>query len=504
MSTGQLRLTLTNSTSGRTITTLGMVEITPAFEPELRHVDKQARDTVRIVLSAMDEPTSLSLDTGPYIVRISFPNGVTQAERINMVHGETIDVVFRADDASSEWYGDAGIFGIAARRPRLSELESILVGLREPRTGVLSQEAPRDLSLNRFVRTEEQNRQLAWHNWYSLERQWSDLARISGEQIARRARGWSWTSHVDEERQIPKENLQGLKLVQWWTGEHQEPYQRLMPAAAHDYEVHLEAGVPDEDRMWNLRRKRVFAAVRDPIGNEFYAVFPEGWQSRSPDRMDTYAKPSILLTATVETALDRLTSAAKWQCMPQVDDVDAMGLLGFLQTEQTGALHSMMLGRAHRMLFSKDQNPVAAAAGAYALLSMNEEANSRFDQDWRWWVRNLYRRFPHIPDGAIAMAQLALSFGTETSSKEVDVEEVRTYALQAVRRGLPYLGVGIPRLTDILTMLESDDRTQRRHGALVEDTRKALSLVRQLGQITVPGSLFTVLRLREVNNVSDL
>ena len=95
------------------------------------------------------------------------------------------------------------------------------------------------------------------------------------------------------------------------------------------------------------------------------------------------------------------------------------------------------------------------------------------------------------------MAQMALTYGESGRSDEIDVEKLRGYALEAVQRGLPYLGTGVRRLTDVLVALEGDDRAEGRSGALVERTRKALALVRELGRITVPGEFFTVLRLEE-------
>ena len=96
------------------------------------------------------------------------------------------------------------------------------------------------------------------------------------------------------------------------------------------------------------------------------------------------------------------------------------------------------------------------------------------------------------------MAQMALAYGETGRGDEIDVEKLRGYALEAVRRGLPYLGAGVRILTEVLTAVQGDDESAGRTGSVVDDTRRALSIVRQLGRITVPGSFFTVLRLDAV------
>ncbi|WP_172432524.1 hypothetical protein [Metapseudomonas otitidis] len=159
----------------------------------------------------------------------------------------------------------------------------------------------------------------------------------------------------------------------------------------------------------------------------------------------------------------------------------------------------MMIELANTWLFEKIENPVAAAAGAYMLLSHPKEANTRFAASWQRWIRNLYKWFPMLPDGAIAMAQMELICGEGKRGEEVNVERLRQYVLEAVRRGLPFLSTGVRRLTEMLVMLEGDDREKKREGPEIEETRRALSLIRQLGRITVPSEFFTVLRQDGLN-----
>ncbi|MGH8108564.1 MAG: hypothetical protein ACREO1_07595, partial [Arenimonas sp.] len=75
-------------------------------------------------------------------------------------------------------------------------------------------------------------------------------------------------------------------------------------------------------------------------------------------------------------------------------------LLGFLSSGAMPAAKKIT-DTAVELLFQKTQNPLAAAAGGYALVGTAIEAE---EQDWHQWIRNLMNYFPHIPDGAILYA----------------------------------------------------------------------------------------------------
>jgi len=103
---------------------------------------------------------------------------------------------------------------------------------------------------------------------------------------------------------------------------------------------------------------------------------------------------------------------------------------------------------------------------------------------------------PGLPDGAIAMAQMYLRYGPAQpdGDDDIDVEVLRAYALEAVRRGLPCLTLGITLLSDILQMLVRDDKSSERSGTLVEQTVCASAQVQQLCRLNTPGEFFTVIR----------
>ena len=327
------------------------------------------------------------------------------------------------------------------------------------------------------------------------------VERISGLTRVPQIAGWRWLSHVDPDRPFPEQRISDKDLIRWWTGQV-EPTPTPLRHEVHDERnARLVADPPLNSRALITGEQRAFAAVKDPTGEGHYAVLPEGWVNTSRSSYGQRATARVLMTVIVD-ALARSGDGdepARWRCSTSVEDVEAMSLLGFLYSGQTGAADAL-LGQAQDLLFEKTENPVAAAAGAFALLTHADEANSRQRPRWREWIRNLHSWFPQLPDGAIAMAQMYLRHGDGTSPDEdIDVERLRGYALDAVKRGLPYLAMGITTLTEVLMVIVQDDRSRQRSGALVERTHRAYQLVQQLGRIVEPGEFFTVLRFKGWN-----
>jgi hypothetical protein len=495
VSTGQLAIRLSSPSWGTGSETLAMAEVTAAPRSGTRG------PSVKVPLGVNDAPKSLSLDAGPYLVRLFLPSGDVQAERIQVLDGGLAELNFDIGKSPHEWLGSAASLGIVQTLPRLNEARSLEAALSRP-SPTIFRGGPKTASVDApdlFNRNSSQFRELAARAVLSIDRSTNEVHRISGHHRVAQSEGWRWIHRVNPTRSFPERRLSPVDLARWWTGDPVSDPVHMNVVQSDERNARLMPPGPAPGAMMNGEGARAFAAVRDPVGGTYCAVFPEGWASTSQNRLGQLAAPSVLLTVVIDTAMtsqDSRATPARWRCAPEIDDVESMSLLGFLHIGQAEA-GQMMLERAHSWLFEKTVNPVAAAAGAYMLLSHTEEANVRLAPDWRNWVGNLYRWFPTIPDGAIAMAQMALTYGETGRGDEIDVEKLRGYALEAVRRGLPYLGTGVRRLTDVLVALDGDDRAEGRSGALVESTRKALALVRELGRVTVPGEFFTVLRLDE-------
>lgn len=495
MSTGQLAIRLSSPSWGTGSETLAMAEVTAAVRGGTRGPSQ------KVPLGVNDAPKSLSLDAGPYVVRLVLPSGDVQAERVEVKGGGLSELTFDIGKSPHEWLGYAASLGIVQMLPSVNEARSLEAELSRPASpifrggpGTASRE-----TLAPFNRSSTQFRELAARAVLSLNHSASELDRISGRDLVAQSQGWRWIHRVNPARAFPEGRRSPVELARWWVGDPVSGPVQMNLTNSDERNARLTPAASAPGGLMNGNGARAFAAVRDPVGGTYYAVFPEGWASTSQNRVGEIATPSVLLTVVIDTAMtsaDSRAAPARWRCAPEINDVEAMSLLGFLHTGQAEA-GQMMLERAHAWLFEKTVNPVAAAAGAYMLLSHTEEANVRLAPDWRRWVGNLYRWFPTIPDGAIAMAQMALTYGETGRGDDIDVEKLRGYALEAVRRGLPYLGTGVRRLTEVLVALDGDDRTEGRSGPQVENTRRALALVRELGRITVPGEFFTVLRLDE-------
>lgn len=462
---------------------------------------------VRLALGVNGAPQEAAVEEGDYIVRVFMPSGYVQAEQVHARSGAVEQLRFELEQTPHEWLASAFSFGAAQTLPRKGEVSALGKALHHgkamvsvsgplipsPDQKISQREGEADLATTPALR------ELATHAAQDIASNRTALAGISGMARVRSIKGWRWRTRLDAKRPWPAERLSTRDLVQWWTGSPVGDAQALqMREHEHDqYNARLAFAGPVHGPSIGSSMDRAYAAVRDPTGNGFYAVFPEGWASMSAENIGALVPASVLMTVVVDAALtspDSPSSAVRWRCVPEVDDLQAMSLLGFLNAGQADA-GQLILERARDWLYGKTVNPVTAAAGAYLLLTHGEEANARLAPDWRSWVKNLYNWFPALPDGAIAMAQMALAYGETGRGDEIDVEKLRDYALDAVRRGLPYLGAGVRILTDILIAVQGDDESAGRNGPAVDDTRGALSLVRQLGRITVPGSFFTVLRL---------
>lgn len=493
MSTGRLAIRLSSPSWGTGSESLAMAEVTAAPGSATRGT------SVKVPLGVNDAPKSLSLDAGPYLVRLFLPSGDVQAERVEVRNGGLSELSFDIGKSPHEWLGPAASLGIVQALPRMNEARLLEAALSRPAPTIFrrGEKAARSETPDLFNRNSTQFRELAARAILSLDRSARELDRISGHHRVAQSEGWRRIHRVNPMRSFPENRLSPVDMARWWTGDLISDPVSMNLVHFDERNARLMPSAPAPGTFMNGDGARAFAAIRDPIGGTYFAVFPEGWASTSQKRLGELVAPSVLLTVVIDTAMtseDPRATPARWRCAPEIDDVESMSLLGFLHTGQAKA-GQMMLERAHDWLFEKTKNPVAAAAGAYTLLSHTEEANVRLAPDWRRWVGNLYRWFPTIPDGAIAMAQMALTYGETGLGDEIDVEKLRGYALEAVRRGLPYLGTGVRRLTDVLVALDGDDRAEGRSGPLVESTRKALALVRELGRVTVPGEFFTVLRL---------
>uniref|UniRef100_A0AAU2JJR4 Uncharacterized protein n=1 Tax=Streptomyces sp. NBC_00049 TaxID=2903617 RepID=A0AAU2JJR4_9ACTN len=107
------------------------------------------------------------------------------------------------------------------------------------------------------------------------------------------------------------------------------------------------------------------------------------------------------------------------------------------------------------MLYSKFQNPLAAAAGSYVLIGTD---HSRGETYWDPWLERLDEGFPWLADGAILRATRLLR------RPSPDLKEARHRLTEAFDRGVPFYTLGLSWLIDGLSAFPDDPACVRRLG----------------------------------------
>jgi hypothetical protein len=179
----------------------------------------------------------------------------------------------------------------------------------------------------------------------------------------------------------------------------------------------------------------------------------------------------------VEVTVQRPRFEREFASAVSVRDQQLAVLLGFLSS---GALPAAkrLAETAGDMLDDKDINPLAAAAGGYALVSSAADTQR---QRWHSWIENLMQRFEHVPDGAIQYATLRMRL----RSNENDLAEATNAFKLAYRRGVPFYGLGLRWLLEGL----------QRVGTRDTEAQAMADAVLQLTARLHPQSPFTILRL---------
>lgn len=433
-------------------------------------------------------PLAVRLGPGEYTVRMYLPSGDVLAQSVTVDDESQEHIGFDLPRSPHEWLSSEAALGAVQRLPNATRARA-LETWRSTEGGLTSVQ-----NVNLSGRISQ-----AITDYHSS---FESVERVSGVERVSSMAGWCRYSKVDPARPIPERRLSPKDLVLWWTGTPNNGQAVRLEITDHD-DRNAKLSVPGGgDSGFDLitGERRAFAAVVDPTKKWHYAVFPAGWVRTSRNSPGTPARADLLMTVVIDSVMrasDGDKEAASWRCSPAVSDVEAMTYLGFLYSGQASAAEAM-LDQATELLFEKTLNPVAAAAGAFGLLAFTPPESGSRHASWQQWIRNLYSMFPQLPDGAIAMAQLYVRFGEgQGGVEDLDVEKLRGYVLNAVRRGLPYLSYAIRPLSEMLLMLVSDDEEHKRKGPQVEETRRARRLVQQLERLVTPGAFFTVLETGE-------
>ena len=148
------------------------------------------------------------------------------------------------------------------------------------------------------------------------------------------------------------------------------------------------------------------------------------------------------------------------------------------------------------LLFSKYDNPYAAAASAYVLLAAPPE---RTPAEFNQWVSNLGRHFVDIPDGCIQHAAILLQTSTDFANPinrddfPIDQADRNLLAaklvIEALMRGLPIFRSGFKLLVSNLRILQESSNLPHEVYLKVEFALKIVNQLRLRLDISQP---FTV------------
>lgn len=137
-------------------------------------------------------------------------------------------------------------------------------------------------------------------------------------------------------------------------------------------------------------------------------------------------------------------------------------------------------GVATQMLYEKEDNPFAAAVGAYLLALGQKNLGSQVQ-----WMTNLTKRFEWLPDGPIAAGWYRLRIAR---SGTAEWQDARSLMLLACTRGLPYFTIGLHVLVEGMTLLNMADPED-------EEVRGALAAARAADVACVRNRPFTTLQV---------
>ena len=193
---------------------------------------------------------------------------------------------------------------------------------------------------------------------------------------------------------------------------------------------------------WQYGSRYYGLVGKPPAGPPLLAVLPLPW-----DQADFSGQA---LVDVIVDARDAKAERRQWPLRVSVvarDNIMA-SVLGYLSSGDLPAA-GRVAETAVDLLYGKVQNPLAAAGGAYALVSL--PVDPQRPPAWVPWLQNLRNWFPWLPDGAI-LDGLAHLNGI---GRKPDTAEAASAFVAGAQRGLPFYSAGVKHLFEGLTRVEA-------------------------------------------------
>lgn len=276
-----------------------------------------------------------------------------------------------------------------------------------------------------------------------------------------------------------------LKPVGWAQDQISQMYFfKNHPEPGQDHIVGLNMS---SDHYHQPRFERHYLFIRGENIPAQYCVLPVPWMQIKP--MEEAVVQALVRPIMVDPDVPPGGDPGYRVAISVVDRILG-SVIGYLST---GALPNAATivkkeprGEAQELLYYKLDNPLAAAAGAYVLLTTEDSDDPKH---WHRWVSNLMNWFHWLPDGAIQHAWVRLRH----QKNESDRLEARESLLKGYRRGLPFYSRGVKLLLDGLTLFANDAEAAKKQDREVEE---ALRTVRKLALRTSMRQPFTTVLLR--------
>jgi hypothetical protein len=397
---------------------------------------------------------SIDLQPGHYAVEVALPSGELLRDSVDVTAGADAELILEAEDSAHEWLGWQHLVG----------------NVMPTDVGIVASAAESIKDTSRDVlRGSRGNR---------------------GAKAARRQRS-------EPERALPT-SIAWLPqpipaLLPDLPGDPWIELSSLAEAQPRELPELLNGGNPPEQipSLVHDDRSAVFRVVHDGSGSSrataLASTLARDFAAVSlGDRVELLALPSPWQAigagrqAVIEIAVQEVADRRDFSTSVTVRDDHIGVLLGYLTS---GALEAAreLAEEARDLLYGKMMNPLAAAAGGYALVG---SATDNRPQEWHGWIENLCNRFEHVPDGAIQQAQLLLRLRRNKG----DLDKARERTKTAYRRGLPFYSMGIRWLLDSLEKVAGSD----------PELQQMTDAVRGIARRSHPRSPFTILRLGRI------
>jgi hypothetical protein len=473
----RLRVDLWGVEEGRAVPDHGVVanvyDVTTAGRKDRRQ-DSWGRDLRNLVIPAgpmweQEEFLSVELPSGEYLVEAILPSGRVISEEVTLQEGdESWDVRLYAGRSPYEWLGWQYFVGNMAQDERVYHKRrrsaGVSVGVRTdlvsaltpPPAGPPAAEPPAaDGRVSRgfffdFPAAEDVDTTRPLADFFPLD---------APDPPAQEAE--IHTTHTADEI----------------TQMHAFDTTRVRELQTSD------VSGPDDYSADRLVRHYLF--VRGHGISPQYSVLPVPWM------MPDFSGEAVVEALVRSTAVDADGSPGVDQghrIAITVRDRLVGSVIGYLGSGDLPAAATITT-RARDMLWGKRVNPLAAAAGAYVLMSGGTSRQPNPPAYWHQWVRNLINWFEWLPDGAIQHAWLIL----RQQDDEESLRRARRSLLEGYRRGLPFYSKGVGLLLDGLTLFANDARAG---GQPDEEVEEALRTVRKLALRTNAWQPFTTVLLR--------